>query len=459
MTKVDLLRGPIAPSLARLAFPIMGTALIQMAYNMTDMIWIGRISSNAVAAVGAAGMYLWLANGMVTVPRLGGQVRLAQALGAGDREQAGHIARAALHMGTLMFLTSTLLCVCFNQPFIGFFQLNQPDVVREARIYLVIVALGFIFSYLNQVFTGLFTAMGSGVSVFRSMVVGLAANILLDPLLIFGLGPIPAMGVAGAAIATVFAQGLVFLMFLNMARQEEAVFPFVHLFRASRSQDWAAITAVGLPAAIQSMFFASLSMVISRMVAGWGDAAVAVQKVGSQIESISWMTAEGFASAVNAFLAQNYGAGKKERIHRGFWTGLRLIAVWGVFTSLVLIFLPQPIFRLFIPEADVLPLGVDYLRILGFSQMFSCIEIVSSGAFQGLGRSMPPTICGVLGNLARIPMALALSGSMLGLNGIWWAITISSILKGVSVFLWFCIFLHGFDRRFSPPVSAAQEDA
>lgn len=451
MQKVDLLQGPITPSLAKLAFPIMGTALIQMAYNMTDMIWIGRISSNAVAAVGAAGMYLWLANGLVTVPKLGGQVCLAQALGSGDREQAAHTAKAALHMGTLMFVLSTLLCLLFNKPMIGFFALNQASVVQDARIYLVIVALGFIFTYLNQVFTGLFTAMGASTAVFRSTVVGLAANIVLDPVLIFGLGPIPAMGVAGAAIATVFAQGLVFAMFLVMARREETVFPFIHLLHPSRARDWAAITRVGAPPAIQSMFFASLSMIISRLVTGWGDAAVAVQKVGSQIESISWMTAEGFASAVNAFMAQNYGAGQKDRIRHGFWTGTRLIAVWGVFTSLILIFLPQPLFRLFIPEPEILPMGVSYLRILGFSQMFSCIEIVGAGAFQGLGHSVPPTLCGMLGNLARIPMALALSSTVLGLDGIWWAITFSSIFKGLSVFIWFCVFLHRFMRKTIEP--------
>ena len=447
MQKVELLEGPIAPSLAKLAFPIMGTALIQMAYNLTDMIWIGRISSNAVAAVGAAGMYLWLSNGLVTVPRLGGQVRLAQALGAKDYKKAAGIAQAALHMGIVMFLSAMVLCLVFNNALIGFFQLNQPAVVQDARTYLIITALGFIFLYLNQILTGLFTAMGASTTVFRSTLVGLATNIVLDPVLIFGMGPIPAMGVAGAAIATVFAQGLVFLMFLRMAAQEELIFPHVHLLHRSIGCHWKDITSVGLPPAIQTMFFAFLSMVLARMVASWGDAAVAVQKVGGQIESISWMTADGFASAVNAFMAQNYGAGKKERIRRGYWTGAGLIGAWGLVTSAVLIFLPQPIFQLFIPEPDVRPLGVDYLRILGFSQLFSCIEIVSAGAFQGLGRAMPPTLCGILGNLARIPMALALSGTVLALNGIWWSITISSILKGVSVFLWFVLFLHHFMRK------------
>ena len=444
MHKVNLLEGPIAPTLGRLAFPIMGTAMIQMAYNLTDMIWIGRISSNAVAAVGAAGMYLWLSNGLVTVPRLGGQVRLGQILGSGDTEEAARTAQAALHMGILMFAAATLICMLCNGPLIGFFHLNNTSVVQDARTYLIIVAGGFVFLYLNQVFTGIFTAMGASLAVFRSTVVGLVLNIVLDPVLIFGFGPIPAMGVAGAAIATVFAQGIVFARFLSMARREDLVFSKVHLLQPSRLQDWREIARIGTPPAVQNMFFAFLSMLMARMVAAWGDGAVAVAKVGGQIESISWMTSDGFSSAVNAFIAQNYGAGQKDRIRRGYWTGLRLMVGWGIFTTLLLVLFSRQIFWLFIPEPDVLEMGVAYLQILGLSQLFSCVETISAGAFQGLGKSMPPTLCGILGNVIRIPLAMALSATVLGLNGIWWTFTISTVLKGVCVFVWLQFTLKQF---------------
>ena len=102
MQKVDLLHGRILPSLAKLAFPIMATQLIQMAYNLTDMIWIGRVGSGAVAAVGASGMYLWLANGLATIPRLGGQVKAAHALGSGDTEKAAAYAAAAFRLGAVL---------------------------------------------------------------------------------------------------------------------------------------------------------------------------------------------------------------------------------------------------------------------------------------------------------------------------------------------------------------------
>ena len=102
MRNVNLLEGPILPALTRLALPIMGTSLIQMAYNLTDMLWIGRVSAEAVAAVGAAGMYLWVANGLVSIPRIGGQVKAAHALGAQNIPEAAGLARAAFHMCALL---------------------------------------------------------------------------------------------------------------------------------------------------------------------------------------------------------------------------------------------------------------------------------------------------------------------------------------------------------------------
>lgn len=222
---VDLLEGSIVGSLTSLALPIMATSLIQMAYNMTDMIWIGRLSADAVAAVGAAGMYLWLANGLAMIPRLGGQVKVAHELGAQDPECAAGYGQAAFHLGALLVVLFTAMCVFLNGPLIAFFKLNSPQVNADARIYLVIVALGFLFSFFNQIFTGLFTAMGGSVVVLRSTAVGLVGNILLDPLMIFGVGPFPRMEVAGAAAATVLAQAIVTAMFLLAARPGDHSLP------------------------------------------------------------------------------------------------------------------------------------------------------------------------------------------------------------------------------------------
>lgn len=446
---INLLEGNIAGTLAKLAFPIMGTSFIQMAYNLTDMIWIGRVSSNAVAAVGAAGMYLWLATGFVTVPRMGGQVKTAHAIGAGESRKAGDYARAAFHMGILLMLLCTGIYVFANEALISFFKLNQESVIRDARIYLVITGLGTSFTYLNLIFTGMFMAIGNSMVTFRATTVGLIINIILDPALIFGVGFFPELGVSGAAIATVLAQVIVFIVFLLEAGKDKVLFDKFSLWEKSGIQEWKEITKIGFPIAAQSTIFSSLTMLIARLVAGFGDAAVAVQKVGGQIESISWMTADGFAAAINAFVAQNHGAGKKERVYKGYLTGISIMLLWGFLTTVILYVFAGPLFSIFIPEKEVLPMGVNYLRILSISQMLMCLEIASAGAFQGLGRPMIPAVAGILGNASRIVLAVLLSTTALGLNGIWWSISISSIAKGVVVGLCFVFVI----RKYRLPVS------
>lgn len=435
-TRINLLEGKILPALSALALPIMATSLIQMAYNLIDMIWIGKIGASAVASVGAAGMFMWLSNGLATLAKMGGQIKVGHALGAQKKEDATSYAQSSIQMGIVFAIGFGILSVVFADEMIGFFQLNSAQVIQDAKLYLMITCGLVIFSFMNQIFTGILTALGNSRTSFIATGIGLVLNIVLDPLFIFGFGVIHPMGVAGAAIATVLAQLVVMLLFLYTILRDTVLFCDVHILHSYSSQHTREIFRIGLPSAVQSMLFSGISMVIARLIAGWGDAAVAVQKVGSQIESISWMTAEGYAAALNSFVAQNHGAKNTDRIREGYRLSMIVMLSWGVFCSFVLIVFPQLIFQVFIQEAEVLPMGVDYLRILGVSQLFMCMEITTAGAFSGLGKTLPPSIVSITLTGARIPMAILL-GRWLGLNGVWWAITISSIGKGIVLLGWF----------------------
>lgn len=444
--QVDLLQGGILKPLTKLAVPIMGSQLIQMAYNLTDMLWIGRVGVGAMAAVGAVGLFMWLSNGLAILARMGGQVLVAQSIGAGDMKRAGRSASAALQLGTWLALGYTLIMIAGAVPLIGFFKLNSAQVVADARSYLILVALGMPFTFLNQVLVAIITATGNSHTPFLAMGCGLGVNIVLDPLLIFGVGVFPQWGVAGAAIATTLAQGIVFLIFVRYAKQDQFLFPHVHFTQWATRQEMMHMLRISGPAAAMNVLFPIISMVIARMVASFGDNAVAVQKVGSQVESISWMTADGFAAATNSFVGQNYGAGNLQRAKKGFYTAFGLMTVWGVFCTLLLIFCAGPIFQVFIPEADVLQMGVEYLMIIGISELFMCWEILIEGAYAGFGHTVPASVVSSIFTLLRIPMAMVLSATTLGLCGIWWSISISSILKGLVLAVMFYFFLRKVTR-------------
>ncbi|WP_349948847.1 MATE family efflux transporter [Lacrimispora sp. BS-2] len=437
--KIDLLKGHIFTSLTGLALPIMVTALVQMAYSLTDMAWIGFVGSPAVAAVGAGGMYVWLSQGVVALAKMGGQVKVAHSLGKGDRKEAAIYASGSIQMGLLFALLYGMVTFLGARPLIGFFGLNDASVAYNAQVYLKITCGLIIFSYLNSIITGIMTAMGDSRTPLLANFIGLVLNMILDPVLIFGVGPLKGSGVAGAAVATVMAQAVVTTVFLIAIRKDQVVFDKVKVLSKVPWDYMKAMIQIGFPASVQNFIYTSISMILTRFVTGFGDTAVAVLRVGGQIESISWMTADGFGAAINSFVGQNYGAGQYGRVKKGYFTATGVMFVWGLFCSVLLVCFPEQIFGLFIHEPEVIPMGVRYLVILGYCQMFMCIELTTVGALSGLGRTLLCSVISVVFTSARIPFAMILSSTSLGLDGIWWAFTISSIIKGILFFLSFLI--------------------
>lgn len=435
--KVDLLKGHIFTSLTELALPIMVTALVQMAYNLTDMAWIGIAGASSVAAVGAGGMYVWLSQGVVALAKMGGQVKVAHALGGGRKEEAAQYASGALQLGILFSVLYGALCIFGAKPLIGFFGLSNRGIVENAQIYLKITCGLIVFSYMNVILTGILTAMGDSRTPLKANVIGLVLNMVLDPLLIFGVGPVKGFGVAGAAAATVFAQAVVTLVFIIAIRKDKLVFDKVRLIQKVPWDYMSSMIRIGFPASVQNLIYTSISMILTRFVAEFGDTAVAVLRVGGQIESISWMTADGFAAAINSFVGQNYGAKQYGRVKKGYFTAVAVMFLWGLFCTFLLIVFPKQIFGLFIHEADVIPMGVRYLVILGVSQMFMCVELTTVGALSGLGKTLLSSVISIVFTTARIPLAMFLGSTFLGLDGIWWAFSISSIIKGILFFLCF----------------------
>lgn len=443
---IDLLHSNILGSLTELALPIMATALVQTAYNLTDMAWIGLVGSDAVAAVGAAAMYTWLSTGVVTLARMGGQVKSAHAFGEGNIKEAIQYGKGAIQLALVLAIAFGILTNVIAGPLIGFFHLNSPEVVENAILYLRI-ACGFIlFTFIGQTLTGLYTASGNSRTPFIANLIGMCANVLLDPLLIFGLGPVPALGVAGAGIATVCAQFIVTLVLVSSMVRDPVLAAQMHVWVPTPLSNIKTIIRIGIPSALQNMLYCGISMVLTRFVTSWGDTAVAVQRVGGQIESISWMTADGFGSAMNAFVGQNYGAGNLKRVKRGYKTAAGIMLVWGAFTTCLLYFGAVPIFSLFIHEGTVIPAGADYLRIIGISELFMCVELMTVGAMSGMGKTMEASVITIIFTASRIPLAILFGKTALGLNGIWWALTITSIVKGIIFYTVFLRMMRKWDQ-------------
>ncbi|MDU4890064.1 MAG: MATE family efflux transporter [Clostridium sp.] len=439
---INLTEGPIASSLIKLSLPIMGTSFIQMAYNLTDMIFIGKKGSDAVAAVGTAGFFTWFAVAVILLSKAGAQIKVAQSIGMKNEEETKNYIKTSIQLNVILALAYIGAIWLFHNQMIGFFRLGSEVVIAYTKQYLLIVSTGLVCFSINPLLTAILTASGDSHTPFIINSIALGVNIVLDYVLISGIGPFPELSVAGAAIATVTAQVVGTLCFIGVIiKRKDKRFKQNYLSKLD-FEHVKTITKLGAPVALQEGLFSIFSMTLARLIAPFGSVAIAVQKVGSQIESISWMTAEGFSASLSAYVGQNYGARKYDRIKKGYKITMMLACSIGIFATLFLILGRDFLISIFINEPQAIAMGSDYLIILGLSQIFMCMEITTAGAFNGMGRTEIPSFVGITLTCARIPMAMALASiPLLGINGVWWSISISSILKGIVLCSIFYIFI------------------
>ena len=429
----NLTKGPILKTLTKLAIPIMASSFLGTLYNITDMAWIGLLGSKAVAGVGVGGMFTWLSQGLAAMARMGGQVQVAQCIGRGERDRAHGFAQAAVQLATLMGMAYAVISLVFTRQMVAFFQLTDPEAQTAALSYTKIACGLIVFSFLTLTMTGLYTAQGDSKTPFLANLIGLVTNMILDPVLILGPGPFPKLGVVGAAIATVTAQAIVTMMMILgvIIQKKENVLKGIRLTAKIPKEYLGGLCRIGIPTAIQGMAYCAISMVLTRMVADFGPAAVAVQRVGGQVEALSWNTADGFAASINAFSAQNYGAGKMDRIRKGYWIAFRTIAAWGCLIMALFFIFPEPLSEIFFHEAEAIQISVSYFLIIGISEAFMSVELMTIGALSGLGRTRLCSIISIMFTGSRIPFAMALAVTPLGLDGIWWAMSLTSVVKGI----------------------------
>ena len=438
--RLNLTTGEIAPTLIKLARPIMATSFVQMLYNLTDQMWLGRYNTDALAGAGISGYIMWVGMATALVASVGSSVNMAQAIGEKNFEKANDFISDGMKW-TLILSVIFSSAVFFNAAeLISFFNL-RAEAFEHGFSYLRIVSAGFPLHFYNVVFAALYNASGKSKTPFFITALGLALNIILDPVLIFAAN----LGAKGAAIATVVSQTLVFFIFIFSLSREE---PWMRgeIFSKPGAGFWK-IIKVGVPAGMQAAFFAGVSIYLLRLISKWGPEPIAVQSVGAQIESISWMTSEGFSTAITAFVAQNYGAKNIDRVKKGFHIGLKILIIFGLVTTSLFIFFGGQIISIFTPRDPVaIEYGTTYLFIFGISQVFMMFEGASLGTFNGMGRTEFPAINGIIFNGIRIPFSYLLLNLGTDFKGVWWAMSLSTVLKGGVLFISAVLYLNKLDK-------------
>ena len=431
----NLTEGPILKQLFALAMPIMATSFIQMAYSLTDMAWVGRLGSEAIAAVGSVGLLTWMTTSISLLNKVGSEVSVGQAIGMKDETAARIFATHNLTLSLIISIIWASVLFSFSSPIIRIYELKD-HITLDAVNYLRIIATAFPFVFMSAVFTGIFNASGRSKIPFTINGIGLLTNMILDPLFIFVFD----WKTDGAAWATWIAQAFVFSLFVYQLKFRQILWDDFQFFSKLKKTYTLRIVKIGLPVATLNALFAFVNMFLGRTASTvGGHLGLMAMTTSGQIEAITWNTSQGFSTALSAFVAQNYAAQKISRVLKALKSTLFMTLIFGIICSLLFIFFGNNIFAIFVPEKEAYEAGGLALRIDGYSQVFMMLEIAFQGVFYGMGRTMPPAIISITCNYLRIPMALFFISLGWGLSGIWWCISITSILKGIIILIWFLI--------------------
>ena len=439
---------PIKRLVLSMSLPMMISMLVQALYNVVDSYFVAKVSENALAAVGMAFPYQNLMIAVSVGTGVGVNALLSRSLGAKDYETANRTAENGVLLAILSTIVFSIIGVVFARPFF-LAQNNDPDIVAQGVAYLSICA-GLSFGlFLEVMFERLLQSTGRTFYTMITQGVGAVINIIMDPVLIFGVGPFPEMGVAGAAAATVMGQIVagILALYFNVTHNPE-IQPRLKGFRPSASII-GRIYSVGIPTivlnSISSVMTFGMNLILGAISTS---TAVAVFNVYFKLQSFVFMPVFGLNNGMVPIVSYNFGARKRKRLT----DTVRFSAILAVGIMLVGLVVIQifaaPILSIFEASAEMLRIGVPALRIISLCFVFAGFNIICSSTFQALGNGVLSMIMSIVRQLVvLLPAAylLSLTGEV---TMVWWSFPIAELAS-----LTLClIFLRRIFREVIAPL-------
>jgi putative MATE family efflux protein len=432
--------GPIVKAVFHLAVPVVLGMLMEVALAITNFFWVGWLGPAAQDAVTSSLVMVWTVFSLTTVVGIGVTALVSRHVGAGEFDQAAHYSRQALWLAALLGGLVSLLGVIFSPHLLALMQAGE-STRGQAVIYLRIFFASSFLLFLADAAYAVFRASGDTRTPVRVGITVVLINMVLDPLFIFGWGPVPRMGVPGAALATAVALLVGAGLILKSLLGGKVGYPIGNPWRERPVlSSLVKIIQIGFPVTSQQIVFVMVYWFLIGFVHRFGETAGAAMGIGNRMESFSYLTCYGFSIAASTLVGQNLGAGRPDRAARCAWGAVGLGLGLTLIFSAAFIGLPGAIAGVFTDDPEVRRIAIDYLIILGFSQAAMAFEIILEGAFSGAGNTIPPMVVMLPGSLLRIPLAWYLAFQLdWGINGIWWTLTITTSLKAVVLAWWFSL--------------------
>ena len=426
-----LVSDALPKTVARLAIPAVASTLLMTLFASVDAFWVGtRIGPNALAAVATSIFWIWLIIAVAEMVSIGLTAYAARRYGEGRDDLAARAAGSALVFTLVTGVGVALICLAVLPWLFAVMQTpSEITVLGERYLGTFLLGVPLIFGFFAV--DASFRAAGDARTPFVILAVSVGVTLVLDPVLIMGLGPFPELGIAGAAIGTIATRAVAFVLGIRIAIKRG-------LLRFAQF-DWRAIGSIcriGLPTATTGVVFSLIYVFVTRSATQFGTPALAALGIGHRVESWLYMIGVGFGTATAAIVGQNLGAGRVERAQRAGWIATAFCSSLGVVFCVLELWIPERFAALFSNDPAVIAEGANYLRIAAISQLAICAEIVLEGALGGAGHTVAPMVASTTITAARIPLA-AWAASTWGSTGIWWVISLTAIARAIAmIILW-----------------------
>jgi len=413
--------------------------ILQVAYQLTDTFWAGQLSAGALAAVSLNFPINFLMVAIGGGLAIAGSVLIAQYKGRGDERAMNHVTAQTLIMVMTVSVAISAIGYVYSEPIMRFMG-AEPDVLPDAVRFMQITFIGFVFVFGFFVYQSLMR--GLGVVQVPMLIVALTVllNFALDPLFIFGWGPFPTMGVAGAAMATVCTQALAAAIgFVLLFSGRHGLRPRLADFRP----DWSVIGRtfkLGLPASVEQATRALSLTLMTLLVSSFGTIAVDAYGLGLRILTFVVIPAMGLAMATTTLVAQNLGAGKLSRAEETNFLACALSFVGPTVGGVLLYILAKPLATLFVPgSAAAIEESAHFIRIISLPLGCIGLQHTINGTLRGAGNTLAAMVLTIISAwVIQFPLAYVLSRhTSLGVDGIWWSHSITMVISAIVALVWF----------------------
>ena len=428
MTKKENIMGtkPVGKLLIGMAFPIMCSMLVQALYNIVDSAFVSELGQNALNAVN---LVFPIQNLMIAVSvgtAVGVNAVLSRKLGQKDYDGANEIANLSIFLSVINGLIFAVFGQLFSGRFMSFFT-DVPEIAQNGEIYMKICTAMSFAVFLEIMFERLIQVTGKTIYQMIIQMTGAIVNIILDPILIFGLLGFPKMGVKGAAIATVIGQmtGMTLGFIINYIKNHEV--RLSKLIFKPRLKPIIEIYRIGFPAILMQSIGSVLILFMNKILITLDDGAVWVFGVFFKLQSFVFMPVFGITNALIPIVGYNYGAEYKKRIIKTIKIASSVAFMIMALGTVIFWTVPSQLLGLFHPTENLIAIGVPALRILSICYIFAGINIVASSSFQALGEGMASLMMSIIRQLVVIlPIAYILAKTM-GLPAVWFAMPIAEL--------------------------------